>query len=61
MASFFLERIKQSAVNDATAQAAWAEKKWVWVADKTDGYLKGFICKENGEEVVVQMDDNSVF
>ena len=60
MASFFLERIKTNAVNDATAQAKWSEKRYVWIADKTEGYLQASIVGENGDELEVQMEDNTV-
>jgi hypothetical protein len=61
MASHFLERIKANAVTDALIQAQWAEKKWVWVADKKEGYLQASIVSENGDEVVIQMADNTVY
>jgi myosin protein heavy chain len=60
MASHFLERIRTNAVNDALAQANWAEKKLVWVKDKKEGYLQGSIVREMGEEVEVLMDDQTV-
>jgi hypothetical protein len=47
-------------VNDALAQAQFAEKKWVWVADKEEGYLAGWITEEKGEKVVVEFPDNQV-
>lgn len=61
MASLFLERIKANTVTDALLQAQWAEKKWVWVADKKEGYLQASIVSENGDEVVIQMADNTVY
>jgi myosin heavy chain 9/10/11/14 len=61
MASHFLERVRVNAVNDALVQANWAEKKLVWVADKKEGYLQGSIVRENGEEVEVLMEDQTVF
>ena len=60
MASFFLERIRSNAVNDATAQAKWSEKKLVWIADKTEGYLQASVIGENGDELEVQLEDNTV-
>ena len=59
--SKFLERIRTNAVNDALAQANWAEKKLVWIADKKEGYLQGSIVKENGDEVEVLLEDQTVF
>ncbi|KAJ3103253.1 hypothetical protein HK100_004234, partial [Physocladia obscura] len=42
-------------LNDALAQAQFAEKKWVWVHDKAEGYIPGWIVEEeNGENVVVE-------
>ena len=45
--------------NDALAQAQWAEKKWVWVTDKEEGFLAGYIVKENGEDVVVHLSNDT--
>ncbi|KAH6578714.1 hypothetical protein BASA60_003550 [Batrachochytrium salamandrivorans] len=59
MASQYLERVRQNAVNDTLAQSQWAEHKWVWIVDKDQGYLQGSICKENGDEVEVQLEDGS--
>ncbi|KAI8899618.1 P-loop containing nucleoside triphosphate hydrolase protein [Globomyces pollinis-pini] len=59
MASHLLSRIVANAFNDTLAQAHWAEKKWVWVADKKEGYLQASISKENGDEVVILLDDNT--
>lgn len=61
MASQFLERIRSNAVNDTLAQANWAEKKLVWLADKKEGYLQASIIKENGEEVEILLEDNTVW
>ncbi|KAK6094544.1 class II myosin [Batrachochytrium dendrobatidis] len=60
MASQYLERVRQNAVNDTLEQAQWSERKWVWIVDKEKGYIQGSIIKENGDEVEVQLDDNSV-
>ncbi|CAG8531984.1 6454_t:CDS:10 [Acaulospora morrowiae] len=46
-------------VVDAVAQASFNEKKWVWVEDKNAGYIAGHITKDMGEQVEVQLDDNS--
>ncbi|TIC72652.1 hypothetical protein E3Q00_03763 [Wallemia mellicola] len=35
---------------DAAANAEFAEKKRVWVPDQKEGYLSGWVAKENGEE-----------
>lgn len=60
MANQYLERVHQNAVNDALAQAQWSEKKWVWVADKQQGYLQGFVVSEHGDEVEIQLSDDTV-
>ena len=33
----------------AAAQAEFNEKKWVWVPDDRDGYLAGWVVKEEGD------------
>ena len=33
----------------AAAQAEFNEKKWVWVFDEKDGYLAGWVNKEEGD------------
>ena len=39
----------------AALQAEFNEKKWVWVPDERDGYLAGWVAKEENEigEVVM--------
>lgn len=56
----FLRSMQQRGVADAVAMAAFSEKKWVWVADKDEGYLAAYITKENGDEVVVKTNDDKV-
>jgi Myosin N-terminal SH3-like domain len=58
--SNLIERINQNLINDPVAQAHWAEKKWVWVADKKEGYLQANVTQENGENFEVTFDDGSV-
>lgn len=58
--SNLIERINRNLVNDPVVQAHWAEKKWVWVADKKDGYLQASILKEDGDNIDVQFDDGTV-
>jgi hypothetical protein len=41
-------------------QAHWAEKKWVWVCDKKEGYVPATIQSENGDQLEIQFEDNSV-
>jgi Myosin N-terminal SH3-like domain len=50
-------RISQNAeaARAAALQAEFNEKKWVWVPDDRDGYLAGWVAKEEDEmgEVVI--------
>jgi myosin heavy chain 9/10/11/14 len=50
-------RISQGteAARAAALQAEFNEKKWVWVPDERDGYLAGWVTKEEDEmgEVVM--------
>lgn len=41
---------KEISLADAAANAEFAEKKRVWVPDQKEGYLSGWVAKENGEE-----------
>ena len=43
------------AARAAALQAEFNEKKWVWVPDDKDGYLAGWVVKEEGDvgEVVM--------
>jgi myosin heavy chain 9/10/11/14 len=43
----------------AARQAEFNEKKWVWVPDEREGYLAGWVLREEGEEGEVQMAFNS--
>jgi hypothetical protein len=48
----------RSSINEAAnvvAQAAFNEKKWVWVEDKEEGYLAGQITSENGSEQIINV------
>lgn len=51
---------RSSVIVDAVAQAAFNEKKWVWVEDKDAGYIAGYITKEMGEQVEVRCNVDSV-
>ena len=37
------------AARAAALQAEFNEKKWVWVPDDRDGYLAGWVVKEEGD------------
>ncbi|CAO3569449.1 unnamed protein product [Mortierella alpina] len=47
-------------VVDAVAQAAFNEKKWVWVEDKEEGYISAWISKEEGDQVEVHLSNGLV-
>jgi myosin protein heavy chain len=52
----YLERIlPYSVLNDALAQAQWAEKKWIWLVDKQEGFLAGYVLGEKGDIVKVKL------
>ena len=55
-----LSTVSDQASQDAVAMAAFAEKRWVWVEDKREGYIAGYITRENGEEVDVQLNTDEV-
>ncbi|KAK3819308.1 MAG: hypothetical protein J3R72DRAFT_357408, partial [Linnemannia gamsii] len=42
---------------DAVAQAAFNEKKWVWVEDKDEGYMAAWISKEQEDQVQVHLNN----
>ncbi|CAK5274213.1 unnamed protein product [Mycena citricolor] len=45
----------------AAAQAEFNEKKWVWVPDDADGYLAGWVSKEDGDlGEIVMADDGEI-
>jgi myosin protein heavy chain len=52
-----LPRLSQSAeaARAAAQQAEFNEKKWVWVEDDKEGYLAGYVTKEDEDfgEVVM--------
>lgn len=56
----YLRASARNNTTDTAAQAAWAEKKWVWIEDKEECYVPANIVKEDGDTVTVQLADNSV-
>jgi len=49
-------RLSQSEATRAAAlQAEFNEKKWVWVPDDKEGYLAGWVNKEEGDEGEIVM------
>lgn len=47
-------------LTDTASQAAWAEKKWVWIEDKEECYVAATIVKEEGDMVTVQIENRNV-
>lgn len=45
---------------DAVAQAAWAEKKWVWVEHKDEGYIAAHVVKETEDSYTIEFTDGKV-
>ena len=50
-------RISQGAeaARAAALQAEFNEKKWVWVPDEKDGYLAGWVVKEEDDAADIVM------
>ena len=50
-------RISQNAeaARAAALQAEFNEKKWVWVPDEKEGYLAGWVSKEEGDDGQIVM------
>ncbi|KAL1743339.1 nonmuscle myosin heavy chain b [Schizophyllum fasciatum] len=44
-----------AAAHAAAAQAEFNEKKWVWVPDEKEGYLAGWVNKEEGDTAEIVM------
>ncbi|PHZ15091.1 myosin 1 [Rhizopus microsporus ATCC 52813] len=47
-------RPKLDNVLDAVAQARFNEKKWVWIEDDNEGYVRGHIINENNDKVEIE-------
>ncbi|KAJ3200564.1 hypothetical protein HDU82_008794, partial [Entophlyctis luteolus] len=50
---------RNTLIHDALAQSQFAEKRWVWVHDKTEGYLPGWIVEEKDGIVLVEFNGGS--
>lgn len=54
-------RPKIDDVLDAVAQAKFNEKKWVWIQDDKEGYVRGHVIKEEeGADVEVEYERGGV-
>ncbi|GAA5812558.1 hypothetical protein MFLAVUS_006015 [Mucor flavus] len=50
-------RPKSDDVLDAVAQARFNEKKWVWIEDDNEGYVRGHVIKEEEDTVEVEYEN----
>lgn len=53
-------RPKSDDVLDAVAQARFNEKKWVWIQDDNEGYVRGHVLNENEDTVEVEYEHGGV-
>lgn len=53
-------RPKLDDVLDAVAQAKFNEKKWVWIQDEQEGYVRGHILLENENGTDVEFEQGGV-
>lgn len=53
-------RPKSDDVLDAVAQARFNEKKWVWIEDDNEGYVRGHVIKEEEDTVEVEYENGGV-
>lgn len=53
-------RPKLDNVLDAVAQARFNEKKWVWIEDDNEGYVRGHIINENNDKVEIEYENGRV-
>ena len=49
--------VDKDMVNDPAAQAAWAAKRLVWVPHESNGFTVASIKKEEGDDVVVEIQE----
>lgn len=53
-------RPKSDDVLDAVAQARFNEKKWVWIQDDQEGYVRGHVISEDDDTVEVEFENGGV-
>lgn len=53
-------RPRLDGVQDAVAQAQFTEKRWVWVQDDTEAYVRGHIIQENEKDMEVELENGLV-
>lgn len=56
----YLRATSKRLVLDTVGQAAWAEKKWLWVEDAEEGFRSAFVVAENGDDVTLEFGDGQV-
>jgi hypothetical protein len=56
----FLRASQKKIVNDTVAQAAWAEKRWVWIEHREEGYAAASVVAENGDQLTIEFSDGKV-
>lgn len=52
-----LPSIRPMTNNLEAENAEFAAKKWVWMADPTDGFIKGFVVSEDADKYTVNCGD----
>ncbi|KAG1147752.1 hypothetical protein G6F37_004290 [Rhizopus arrhizus] len=53
-------RPKLDNVLDAVAQARFNEKKWVWVEDDHEGYVRGHILNEDKDKIEIEYENGAI-
>ena len=50
-------QVDRAKMHDVVAQAEWSKKKMVWIPHPEQGFLRGGITSEKGEEMTVELDN----
>lgn len=50
-------QVDRAMMHDVVAQAEWSKKKMVWVPHPEQGFMRGGIKSEKGEETTVELDN----
>lgn len=56
----YLRAKSGNVLTDTAAQAAWAEKRWVWIEDKDECYAPANIVSEDGDKATVELPNKQV-
>lgn len=54
-----VSKILKSTKNTAVEDAEFASKRWVWLADDNNAFIKGFVVSEQGDTLQVRCSDGS--